>query len=68
MDYPYVVTPRGPGVVVAAGPDAEAQAGDHVAWSEASGSYAEYVVVTAENVLPVPESLDLRTARRCCRA
>ncbi len=62
MDYPYVVGSEGAGVVVAAGPDAEAQVGDHVAWSEASGSYAEYVVVTAENVLPVPESLDLRTA------
>lgn len=62
MEYPHVVGSEGAGVVVAAGPDAEAQVGDHVAWSEAPGSYAEYVVVKAENVLPLPESLDLRTA------
>lgn len=62
VDYPHVLGSEGAGTVVAAGPDANAKVGDLVAWSEAPGSYAEYVAVAAKDVLPVPDGLDLRTA------
>lgn len=58
MDYPHVVGVEGAGTVVAAGPHAQAKVGDVVAWANAAGSYAEFVRVGAQDVLPVPAGLD----------
>ncbi len=63
MPYPHVVGVEGAGVVEAVGPDVERfTAGDRVAWAEARGSYAELVLVAAENAVVVPAGLDLATA------
>lgn len=62
MDYPHVVGSEGAGRVVAAGADTDVKVGDLVAWSNAPGSYAEYVKVAARDVLPVPDGLGLRVA------
>jgi NADPH2:quinone reductase len=51
------------GIVEAVGPDvSEVQTGDRVAWASAPGSYAELVVVSAEDAIPVPDGVDLEAA------
>jgi NADPH:quinone reductase len=60
---PYVPGSEGAGTVVAVGEGVhEFAAGDHVAWSEGPGSYAELVAVAARNVVPVPGRIDLKLA------
>jgi NADPH:quinone reductase len=60
---PYVPGSEGAGTVVAVGEGVhEFSAGDHVAWCEGPGSYAERVAVAAVNAVPVPESIDLKVA------
>lgn len=60
---PYVPGSEGAGTVVAAGEGvSEFSAGDHVAWAEGHGSYAERVAVHAKDVVPVPEGIDLKAA------
>lgn len=60
--FPHVVGSEGAGVVVAAGAETNAKPGDRVAWAQALGSYAELVAVDTQQLLPVPDELDLRTA------
>lgn len=60
---PYVPGSEGAGTVVAAGEGVhEFAPGDHVAWSDGPGSYAELVAVAAQNVVPVPQGIDLKLA------
>jgi NADPH:quinone reductase len=60
---PYVPGSEGAGTVVAVGEGVhEFSAGDHVAWCEGPGSYAERVAVAAGNAVPVPEGVDLKIA------
>jgi NADPH2:quinone reductase len=60
---PYIPGSEGAGTVVAAGDGVhEFSPGDHVAWSEGPGSYAERVAVAARNLVPVPEGIDLKLA------
>ncbi len=60
---PYIPGSEGAGTVVAVGEGVhEFSAGDHVAWSEGPGSYAEFVAVAAENAVPVPAGVDLKLA------
>ena len=60
---PYVPGSEGAGTVVAVGEGVtEFSAGDHVAWAEGPGSYAERVAVDARWVVPVPEVVDLKAA------
>jgi len=60
---PYVPGSEGAGTVVAVGEGVhEFSAGDHVAWCEGPGSYAERVAVAAANAVPVPEGIDLKIA------
>jgi len=55
---PLVAGIEGTGRVAALGEGVEELAvGDRVAWNNASGSYAEQVVVPAAKAVPVPESL-----------
>ncbi len=61
--FPHVVGSEGAGVVVALGDGvADVDLGDRVAWSDAAGSYAELVVVSADRTLPVPDEVDLEVA------
>ncbi len=60
---PYIPGSEGAGTVVAVGEGVhEFSAGDHVAWSEGPGSYAEFVAIAAENAVPVPVGIDLKLA------
>ena len=60
---PYIPGSEGAGTVVAVGEDVhEFSSGDHVAWSEGPGSYAERVAVAAQNLVPVPQGIDLKLA------
>src|SRR5581483_10963652 len=54
---------EGAGTVVQIGPDEEEfEPGDRVAWTSATGSYAELVVVRAERAVPVPEGVSSELA------
>jgi NADPH:quinone reductase len=60
---PYVPGSEGAGTVLAAGEGVtEFAAGDHVAWAEGPGSYAERGAVEARWAVPVPEGVDLKAA------
>jgi NADPH2:quinone reductase len=60
---PYVPGSEGAGTVLAVGEGVtEYSAGDHVAWAEGPGSYAEQVAVDARQAVPVPERVDLKAA------
>ena len=61
-ELPFVLGQEGAGTVSATGPGTEFAAGDRVAWTGASGCYAEQAVVTAASAVPVPDGLDLATA------
>lgn len=52
---PLVPGQEGAGVVTAVGADAKSvKVGDRVAWSGSLGSYAEYAVLPADRLVPVP--------------
>ncbi|WP_432504198.1 quinone oxidoreductase family protein [Kineococcus arenarius] len=63
LDLPAVLGSEGAGRVVRAGEGVEGFApGDLVAWKEGTGSYAERVLVAADELVPVPAGVDARTA------
>lgn len=63
MPFPHVPGVEGAGTVVAVGDGVQGFAvGDRVAWADARGSYAELVLVAADQALPVPANVDLETA------
>lgn len=63
LDLPATLGLEGAGTVEAVGDGVRDLAeGDRVAWPQQDGSYAEVVVVDAEKVVPVPKTVDLRTA------
>ena len=56
---PLIPGQEGAGVVNAVGPQAKmVKVGDRVAWSGMLGSYAEYVSVPEEHLVPVPTSVN----------
>lgn len=60
---PYVLGLEGAGVVTAIGDDVTRwSVGDRVAWPSGAGSYATQVALSAEQVVAVPETVDLETA------
>ncbi len=60
---PFIDGQEGAGIVEAAGPEAAGvQPGDRVAWCGLLGAYAEYAVVPADRLVPVPAALDFRQA------
>jgi len=57
-DLPFTPGNEGAGVVAAVGPDVTGFAvGDHVAWAEAAGSYAQRAIVPAHSAFAVPEGV-----------
>jgi len=55
---PFIPGQEGAGVVTAVGPQvATVKVGDRVAWSGGLGSYAQYVVLAEEHLVPVPQSI-----------
>ena len=62
-ETPFVLGAEGAGTVSAVGAGVTTVApGDVVAWTGVPGSYAERVVVPAERTVPVPSTVDVRTA------
>ncbi len=60
---PLVPGQEGAGVVTAVGADEKAiKVGDRVAWTAQLGSYAEYVAVPAEKLVPIPAGVSERDA------
>ena len=60
---PFIDGQEAAGTVDALGPDVTGfSPGDPVAWCNILGTYAEYAVVTADRVVPVPRHLDLKLA------
>lgn len=58
-DLPFVPGSEGAGVIEAVGPDTpDFIAGDRVAWCQAPGSYAQYVVAPVDSLVAVPEGVD----------
>jgi NADPH2:quinone reductase len=62
-DLPISLGNEGAGTVEAVGPDVtEVAPGDRVAYAMARGSYAEYHVVPAANLVKIPDGVDFNTA------
>jgi NADPH2:quinone reductase len=63
LKTPFILGTEGAGIVDAVGPDvAEVKKGDRVAYAMIPGSYAEYAVVPAARLVPVPSNIDARAA------
>ncbi len=64
VETPFVAGSEGAGVVTAVGAGVnDAAVGDRVAWAMVrGGGYAERVVVPADRVVPVPDTVELETA------
>ncbi len=63
LSLPITLGLEAAGVVEAVGPGVtEFKPADHVAFSNQQGAYAEYTVVPAAKLVPVPPQLDLNTA------
>lgn len=63
LDTPFTLGTEGAGVVDAVGENVrEVKKGDRVAFTMHNGTYAEYVTVPAQKLVPVPEAVDLATA------
>jgi len=60
---PFTLGVEGAGVVDAVGPDvSDLQVGDRVAYAMSQGSYAEYAIVPAWKLVPLPAELDFHRA------
>lgn len=60
---PFTLGTEGAGTVDAVGADVvDLQAGDRVAFAMSPGAYAEYAIVPAWKLVPVPEEISLETA------
>jgi len=60
---PFIPGNEGAGTVAAVAPDVTAvRVGDRVSYAMAMGAYAEYAVVAADKLVPVPGSVETRTA------
>lgn len=63
LDTPFTLGTEGAGVVDAVGDGVdEIKPGHRVAFAMHQGTYAEYAVVPAHKLVPVPEAVDLATA------
>jgi NADPH2:quinone reductase len=62
-ETPFILGNEAAGTVVTVGDDAEhLTEGDRVAWAMVLGSAARYVVVPADQLVPVPDAVDLEVA------
>src|SRR5438477_9785777 len=63
LDLPLIPGSEGAGVVEDVGPDVkEVRKGDRVAYAMSGRSYAEYTTVAAWRLVPIPTTVDVRTA------
>ena len=63
LPTPFTLGTEGAGIVDAFGPDVtEVKKGDRVAYASIPGSHAEYAVVPAGRLVPVPPNIEARSA------
>src|SRR5499426_4880497 len=63
MKTPFTLGTEGAGIVDAVGPDVtEVKKGDRVGYAMIPGSYAEYAIVPAVRLVPVPPNIEARVA------
>jgi NADPH2:quinone reductase len=63
LPLPFTPGSEGAGRVESVGEGvSEARPGDRVAWAMSVGSYAEYAIVPADKLVPIPENIDAKTA------
>ena len=63
VPLPFIPGSEAAGSVTAIGPNVTlVRVGDRVSYAPAMGAYAEYAVVAAERLVPVPASVDAKTA------
>ena len=66
VELPLTLGLEGSGTVESVGADvSEFSAGDRVAWSGCPGSYAEYVVASADKIVQIPDGLAFESAAAC---
>src|SRR5215216_8092373 len=60
---PFTLGQEAAGTVDAVGPNVtEVKPGDHVAYASVQGSYAEYAIVPAWRLIPIPPGVDVNQA------
>jgi NADPH:quinone reductase len=63
VPLPATIGEEGAGIIESVGDDVgEVRVGDRVAWSSILGAYADYAVVRADRLVPVPSNVDTRVA------
>jgi NADPH2:quinone reductase len=63
LKTPFTLGTEGAGIVDAVGPDVtEVKKGERVGYAMIPGSYAEYAIVPAARLVPIPPNIDARTA------
>src|SRR5687768_5400025 len=63
IPLPATIGEEGAGTVVSIGDGVNGvRAGDRVAWASVLGAYAEYAVVKAERLVPLPLAIETRVA------
>ena len=63
LQTPFTLGTEGAGIVDAVGPNVtEVKKGERVGYASILGSYAEYTIVPAARLVPIPPNIDARTA------
>ena len=63
LQTPFTLGTEGAGIVDAVGPNVtEVKKGERVGYASIPGSYAEYAIVPAPRLVPIPPNIDARTA------
>jgi NADPH2:quinone reductase len=63
VPLPATLGEEGAGTVAAVGPGvSEVKEGDRVAWASVPGAYADFAIVSAARLVPVPRAVDTRLA------
>ena len=63
MKTPFTLGTEGAGIVDAVGPDVtEVKKGDRVGYAMIPGAYAEYAIVSAARLVPIPPNIEARLA------
>src|SRR5438552_1622755 len=63
LPLPLIPGSEGAGIVEEVGPGVDVvKKGDRVAYAMARGAYAEYAIVAADMLVPIPEGVDFKTA------
>jgi NADPH2:quinone reductase len=63
VELPSIPGGEGAGMVESLGPGTgDLATGDRVAWAASTGSYAEYAIVEAERLVPIPDDVSTRLA------